>query len=46
MSKKRQETEKEEGYTAADAVELVVEFVVVAPVWWLFDNTVGWMFDA
>jgi hypothetical protein len=33
------------GETAKDAVELVVEIAVVAPVVWLLSNTVGWVLD-
>lgn len=41
-SKKKPDSAEE---TAHNAVEAVVEFIVVAPVAWLLSNTVGWVLD-
>ena len=45
MSKKRS-TAKKKPYTVVDAAADTVHFVVVAPVWWLFEKTLGSVLDA
>ncbi|WP_157944147.1 hypothetical protein [Blastococcus atacamensis] len=49
MPKKSSTHEEQQPYTVADAamdtVGFVVETVVVAPVWWLIENTVGAVLD-
>ena len=47
MSKDKKTKKKPDsaGATAKDAVELLVEYAVVAPVAWLLGNTVGWVLD-
>ncbi|WP_277394601.1 hypothetical protein [Blastococcus litoris] len=42
----KDEKQEKKPYTVVDAAVDVGKVVVVAPVWWLLDVTVGWMLDA
>lgn len=46
MSKKRYTAKAKKPYTATDAVKDTVEIVVVTPVCWVFEKTVGRLLDA